>query len=124
MASKPQIIFDGGRPAFAVIPFADYLRLAPEMAEAYLSDEDIYDCALASDDGMRIPHAVVARIVAGDNPIAVYRKWRGYSQRALAKLTGVSPGYISQIERGRRQPSHKLRAQLATVLDLDPGLFF
>lgn len=123
MANKPQIIFDNGRPAFAVIPFDDYLKLAPAAAEAYLSDEDLHDRARASDDGTRIPHAVVARIVAGDNAIAVYRAWRGYSQRTLAKSAGVSPGYISQIERGKRQPSRKLLARLATVLDLDPDHF-
>ena len=38
MTAKPQIIFEDGRPAFAVIPFAEYLRLAPEAAEMYLSD--------------------------------------------------------------------------------------
>ncbi len=118
MASKPQIIFDEGRPVFAVIPFADYLELAPEAAEAYLSDEDLYDRARGDDS--RIPHAVIARIVGGDNKIAVYREWRGYSQLTLARAAGVSPGYISQIERDQRQPSHKLLARLATVLDLDP----
>ena len=45
---QPQIIFDAaGQPAFAVIPWLEYERLANGEAEALLSDEEIYDHAKA-----------------------------------------------------------------------------
>ena len=41
--TKPQVILDdGGKPAFAVIPWREYARLAMMDAEAGLSDEELY----------------------------------------------------------------------------------
>ena len=44
--TKPQIIIDdGGKPAFAVIPWQEYTRLAMMDADAGLTDEELYDQA-------------------------------------------------------------------------------
>ena len=41
------------------------------------------------------------------------------TQKALAAAVKVSTGYVSQIERGARQPSKKALTALAAALNLD-----
>jgi DNA-binding XRE family transcriptional regulator len=42
---------------------------------------------------------------------------RGYTQRELADLAGVTPSYISQVECGRRIPSLILAMRLSLALN-------
>lgn len=116
MPSKPQIIYSDGRPAFVVLPVQDYLDLSPE-AESWLSDEEAFD--LARDDGTLIPHHVMSRIIDGENPVKVYREFRDMTQEQLAESANVSPGYISQVERGTRHLSAKLQMKLAGILRIE-----
>ncbi len=46
---KPQIIYHDGEPAFAVIPWKDYVDLSGD-SEAGLSDEELYDRAKEDDE--------------------------------------------------------------------------
>lgn len=48
--------------------------------------------------------------------IRTMRKRRGQSLRDLAKKALISPGFLSQIENGRRQPSIKMLARLTQAL--------
>jgi len=50
------------------------------------------------------------------------RKQLGLTQAKLAEKTGVSSGYICDIERSRRWPSAEKIAVLAKVLKVDPYL--
>ncbi len=114
--SKTQVILDeGGRPAFAVIPWRDYERLSGEDAEAPLSDEALYDQAKA-EGGESFPAGVADRLLAGENPIRVYRDHRGMTQGDLAAAAGIHPVYISQIETGRRTGSTRTLAAIAEAL--------
>ena len=114
--NKPQVIFDGaGRPAFAVIPWRDYERLSGGEAEALLSDESLYDRALA-EGGESFPAEVVDRLLAGENPVRVYRSHRGMKQGDLAAAAGIHPVYLSQIETGKRTGSAKTLAAIAGAL--------
>lgn len=47
-----------------------------------------------------------------------HREEKGLSQLKLAKLTGVSQGTISLIERGKRVPTVFIAKKLAVVLGL------
>lgn len=49
-----------------------------------------------------------------------YRKKRGYSQQVLAEKCDVSVGYISEIEIGRKFPSHTLFDKLAAAMEIKP----
>ena len=119
--SKPQIIYDDtGAPAFVVIPYAQFRDLAPVQAEAALSDEALFDLAMSEDRGPAVPHTVMVRLIGGENPVKVYREWRGLSQAELAAKVGVSTGYLSQVERSVRQFSRKTQAEVATVLGVLP----
>ncbi len=113
---KPQVILDGtGQPAFAVIPWHEYERLVNEDADARVSDEELYDRAKAK-GGESFPVEVVDRLLAGENPIRVFRTYRGMTQNQLAAAVGIHAMYLSQIETGKRTGSIKMLAALANVL--------
>ena len=116
-----QIILDeAGKPAYAVIPWREYERLMPQAAEAALSDEALYDEAKA-EGGEFFPAEVVDRLLAGENPIRVYRTYRRMTQKQLAEAAGINPVYLSQIETGKRAGSLKTLAAIAAALGLEPG---
>ena len=114
--NKPQVIRDeGGRPAFAVIPWREYERLSNDDAEEALNDEALYDRARA-EGGESFPAEVADRLLAGENPIRAYRNHRGMKQGDLAAAAGVHPVYLSQIETGKRTGSAKTLAAIAGAL--------
>jgi DNA-binding XRE family transcriptional regulator len=114
-----QIITQRGKPAFVVLPIAEWRRI-----EAVL--EDRADAAslraFLSDPAETFPDAVLAAVLDGAHPLKALRDHRGLTQAGLAEASGTSPVYISQIERGERRASRKLRAKLGKVLRVDPGL--
>jgi len=56
--------------------------------------------------------------------IAEIRKQKGLTQEALAGKMGVSPKYLSSIERGKENPTLKMLVNLADTLDIDLGQIF
>ncbi len=84
-------------------------------AEALLSDEELYDRADA-EGGESFPAEVLDRLLAGQNPIRVYRVHRGMTQGALAAAAGIHPVYLSQIETGKRTGSARTLAAIAEAL--------
>ena len=116
--NQPQVIFDAaGQPAFAVIPWRDYERMTKEDAEGLLSDAELYDQA-KSEGGESFPVEVVDRLLAGQNPVRVYRSHRGRTQSQLAAAAGINTVYLSQIETGKRTGSAKTLATLAKALNV------
>ena len=83
-------------------------------AGALMSDEELYDRAKA-EGGESFPVDVVDRLLAGENPVRVYRNHRGMKQGDLA-AAGVHPVYLSQIETGRRTGSTRTLAAIAEAL--------
>ena len=51
-----------------------------------------------------------------------WRKRRGLSQEELALETGMKRSYVSDIERGTRNPSVKAIGRLAEVLKVTPDV--
>ncbi|MCY3784737.1 MAG: helix-turn-helix transcriptional regulator [Chloroflexi bacterium] len=82
-------------------------------------NEELEDrlAAMEADDGSRIPHAVALAIMRGDRPVAVFRKHRGLTLRALAEETGIAASYLSEIERGRKPGSAAVLTRIAVALD-------
>ena len=116
-----QIILDEtGKPAFAVIPWLEFLQLMPGAADAALSDEALYDEA-RGEGGELFPAELADRLLAGESPIAVYRAHRGMTQKRLAEAAGINPVYLSQIETGKRTGSLKTLAAIARALGVEPG---
>lgn len=51
------------------------------------------------------------------------RKQKGLSLRELAKLSGLSHSFISDIENGRCNPSIKSLLKITNALDVNPNIF-
>lgn len=117
---KPQIIKRDGKPEYAVIPYHEYRRLI-EDAEmlANVKDFDAAQKALATDGEELIPAGVVDRLLDGDNPVRVWREYRGISAADLAKGCGVTAAAISQIESGKRASSVAVLKKIARQLKVD-----
>jgi len=114
-----QIITQGGKPAFVVIPIDEWRRI-----EATLEDREDAAAVRAFLKGPTevFPDSVVAAILDGTSALKVFRVHRKMTQAQLAKAIGTSPVYISQIERGERHAGRKLCSKLARVLRVDTAL--
>jgi transcriptional regulator with XRE-family HTH domain len=53
-----------------------------------------------------------------------HRKLAGFTQEKLAELCNTDPGYIRQIEIGRRFPSLAYIERIASALNIAPYLLF
>ena len=113
---KVQIIEKNGKPEWAVIPYREYRRLseAAEMAE----DVRDFDEAVSRDEET-VPHAIVQRLVMGEQPVKVWREYRGLTQAAVARAVRITPAYLSQIETGVREGSVRVLTALARTLQVD-----
>jgi DNA-binding Xre family transcriptional regulator len=102
-----------------VLPEEEYKRLT-EAAED-LEDIALYDAAMrkaAAGDDERVPHEIVKRLVAGRNPIMVWREHRGLKAKELAERAGISAPYLSQLESGEREASLDVIKKIAAALDV------
>lgn len=95
------------RGEVAILPREDYETLVAKAAEA---DEDKGTARLvaasrrAAAAGVPLlPKHVVDRLAGGDNPVRVLREWRDKPQEYISFKTGLSQGYISDMETGRRK---------------------
>lgn len=81
-------------------------------------NEELEDrvAALEADDGSRIPHPVALAIIRGESPLGAFRAHRGLTLRELARQAGISPSYLSEIERNRKPGSTAALAKLAVTL--------
>lgn len=116
---KPQVIETPSGEKLAVLPLGEYERLAAAAEDA--ADTRAYDeatAALASGTEELVPAAFANRMIEGESPIRVWRDYRGLSLRSLAQEAGISPGYLSEIETGRKSGSVDALKALAAALEL------
>lgn len=104
----------------AILPRDEYEALVSRLEEA---EEDAGTARLI-DRGLReiaegaplIPMEVVNRVVAGENPVRVFRESKGMTQVELAEQAKLSQGHISDIESGRRTGTVSVLRQIADAL--------
>ena len=118
-ARKPAIVTTPRGERLAVIPEADYRRLA-EAAEdlADISAGARAKKRLAQGRDELIPAEFADRILDGENPVRVWREFRGLTVKALAAKAGIRPAFLSQIETGAREGSVATLKALARALRL------
>jgi DNA-binding XRE family transcriptional regulator len=114
-----QIIERDGKPEWAVLPYETYLELV-EQAEMLqdVQDYDAVKAALAQREEELIPSQVVYALLNRENPIKVWRVYRGLAQAELAERAGVSIPYLSQLETGKRKGSLEVLNKISRALDL------
>lgn len=110
------------RGEVAILPRKDYELLAAKASEF---DEDTGTARIVarakkevSNGGPLLPKDVVDRIANGENPVRVLREWRDETQMYLHFKTGLSQGYISDIENGRRVGTVAALRLIANVLNV------
>ena len=116
------------RGEVAILPRKEYERLAARVAEA---DEDAGTARIVArareeiaEGGVLLPKDVADRLANGENPVRVLREWRernkpgDMTQIYLSFKTGLSQGYISDIETGRRTGTVSALRLIADVLDV------
>jgi DNA-binding XRE family transcriptional regulator len=114
-----QVIKQGNKPEWAVVPYETYLQLV-EKAEM-LQDVQDYDSAKAAlehGDDELVPSEVVYAILDGENPIKVWREYRFLSQHEAAEKAGISVPYLSQLETNKRKGSLDVLTAIAKVLNV------
>ena len=73
--------------------------------------------AFEADDSSQVPHEIALRIIRGEGPISAFRAHLGITLRDLAKQTGISASYLSEIERGRKPGSISALTRIAKAFD-------
>lgn len=119
MKEEIQIIERDGKPEWAVLPYEEYLELI-EQAELLEDIRDFDRISAEIENGKEelIPAEVVYAILDGENPIKVWREYRGMTQQQLADAAGISKPYISQIETGKRTGTTEILSAIAKALDV------
>lgn len=101
------------------IPKAEYDRLcALEEDFADARAALAIEARIAAGEEELVPAAVVDRLIDGEAPLRVWREFRGFTQSALARETGVSRVQIVEIEAGRNAGSARTLRKLADALDI------
>ena len=102
----------------AIMPRKEYERLADLAASEDAGTRRIVRRAreaIARGDEVILPKAVADRLI-DENPIRVVREWRQMTQAELTDAVGMTQGYLSDLENGRRRGTAESLAKLARVL--------
>lgn len=118
--TEPQIIRTPGGEELVVLSRDEYDSLRAR-ADSAAEDEDdvaIYDARRAelASGGAMLPAAVSASMLRGDSRLKAIRQWKDVTQLHLASRTGISQGYLADLESGRRTGTAETLAKLADAL--------
>jgi DNA-binding XRE family transcriptional regulator len=112
-----QIIEKNGQPEWAVVPYEEYQRLVAEAEMLQdIRDYDEAKLAIASGAEELIPSEVTYALLDGENPIRVWREYRGLTQQQVADKAGISKPYLSQLESGQRKGTAEVLVAVARAL--------
>lgn len=121
--SAVQFIITPGGEELAILPRAEFDRLAALAAEAEEDAVDVaaYDAAkaeFAASGSIAWPPKLSALLLKHKSRLAAVRRWRGLSQAELAAKAGIQQGYLSDLESGRRRGLPATVERLAVALDV------
>ena len=120
MNAQVQIIERNGEPEYAVLPIDAYHRLlvlAEDREDMAAADQAVEELRSGQDE--LVPADVADALLAGDNPIKVWRTHRGLTQETLAQAAGVTKQFIYQLEHGKSRPKVDTLTKLAHALRVD-----
>jgi DNA-binding XRE family transcriptional regulator len=101
-----------------ILPKADYDALVSRGDEVDLAAIEEFRTRRAAGEEEILPDAMVASLLAGEHPVKVWRKHRGLKRVALAERAGIAPGYLSEIEAGKKPGSIDVYRKIAKALDV------
>jgi DNA-binding XRE family transcriptional regulator len=119
MNAPVQIIERDGKPEWAVLPYEVYVQLA-EKAEMLQDIRDYDSVKTAIEQGKEelIPGEVTFALLDGENPIKVWREYRGLTQQQLSAIAEISTPYLSQIETNKRTGTTEVLLAIAKALSV------
>jgi transcriptional regulator with XRE-family HTH domain len=118
MSYEPQTFSAPDGTEMVILPASEYVRLKLLAQESDgVAEARVQLARIAAGEGT-MPAEVLDLILDEDlHPVAAWRRYRGLSQAALARRTGLSQVWISRIERGGGVGSPSTRQRLASALD-------
>lgn len=114
-----QTIDKNGKPEYVVLPWEEYQAMLAAL-------EDRADAAVLAGFADRlvrgeeetIPAVVMDRLLAGEQPVRVWREYRGLTQAQLAEAAAVTQSMVAMIERGDRRGTVDTLTDIARVLKI------
>ena len=112
--TRIQTIYQGGVPAFVVLPFVDFAREHPQEAEA------IKAAKLWIPEGGGVPHAIVGKVIKeGQTYLRAWREYLGLTQTEVAEKAGITQASLSQMESGESKLRKATRVKLAAAMGIN-----
>jgi ribosome-binding protein aMBF1 (putative translation factor) len=117
-----------GTPKFIQTPAGERLVVLSEQDYTTLlaKAEDHHDIQAANEARARIdageeifPSNVIEALLDGAVPARVFREHRGLRAGELAEKVGISQGYLSEIEAGKKTGSLSVLKRIAEVLGVE-----
>ncbi|TDK37366.1 transcriptional regulator [Rhizobium deserti] len=65
------------------------------------------------------PHELIKELSESDNPMRIYRKYRGMTVAQLAEAVGISQPHLSDIENNKKAGSVDVLMRIAKTLRVD-----
>ena len=81
-----------------------------------IQDYDSVKTAIERGEEELVPSRIAYAMLDGENPIKVWREYRGLTQQALADMAGISKPYLSQIETNKRTGTKEVLLAIAKAL--------
>lgn len=117
MTYQPQRFLAPDGTEMVILPAADFARLkalAHDTEDAISAGQVL--ARVRSGEGTMPAEVLAAILDDGLSPLAAWRRYRGLSQAALARKTGLSQVWIGRIESGGGYGSQATRKKLAEAL--------
>ncbi|MEY3553745.1 MAG: hypothetical protein RL735_2093 [Pseudomonadota bacterium] len=101
----------------------DALMEVVEDAEEDAELSAIYDQRMAdlkAGYDVILPVEVSARCRKGESLLRAVRNWRGLTQAEVAEKSGLTQGYLSDLEAGKREGTPQTLRKIAEAMGIDP----
>ncbi len=83
-----------------------------------IQDYDRAKAALEKGEMEIVPSEIVYALLDGENPIKVWREYRGLTRQQLAQQVGISVPYLSQLETGKRRGALHVLTAISHALNI------
>lgn len=113
---SPQYIQTGTGERMVVLSEKDYNELL-ERVEEHQDIQDANEVRARGEESF--PDSVAEALLDGVPPVRVFREYRGLRAGDLAEKAGISQGYLSEIEAGKKPGSVAVLRRIAQALDLE-----
>lgn len=112
-----QIVISPSGEEMVLLPRVEFDRLvdAADAAKDVAAFDDAVR-ALAAGEEEALPAEFVTAMLEGENLVRLWRRHRGLTLEALARAAGLSKGYLSQIETGKRVGAIETLKPIAAAL--------